>query len=99
MTRSCRVFTTITSIIVLWFGCDTEAIVEIKRKVTLFPFNDLAASKHDIKSTSVVSAELAKNSLIELVPSEVVRKEILSIKPDFLWTEKKGDKNTGGTSG
>ena len=93
--QSCRVFIAIISIIVLWSGCNTEAISETKRKVTLFPFNDLAASKLDIKSTSIVAAELAKNSFIELVPAEVVRKEILTINPDFLWTEKKGGKNTG----
>ncbi len=93
--QSCRVFAAIISIIVLWSGCNTEAISETRRKVTLFPFNDLAASKLDIKSTSIVAAELAKNSFIELVPAEVVRKEILTINPDFLWTEKKGGKNTG----
>lgn len=87
---------TITAIILLWSGCSTDATAEIRRKVTLFPFNDLAAFKLDMQSTSIVAAELAKNSFIELVPSEVVRGEIMTIEPDFLWTGRKGRKNSGG---
>ncbi len=78
----------------------SNAFPEDKKKVTLFPFNDLSRSTLDLQSTSIISSELRKNDLVEVVPPEVVRQQVYTVEPAFLWgdrnNEKGGRRNRGG---
>ncbi|HTZ16832.1 MAG TPA: hypothetical protein VMB78_00170 [Dissulfurispiraceae bacterium] len=85
---------TIAAAVVL---CASTAHAEMKKKVALFPFNDLSSYRLDTASTSSVAAGLLKQDYIELVPTEVVRKKIYEAEPDSLRAGKKDKKSGGGT--
>jgi hypothetical protein len=78
--------------------CDAVVFSEVKKKVTLFPFNDLSTSRIDLQSTGIVSAELSKNRFLELVPAEVVRQKIFEMEPAFLWGGQTSGQTTTQTS-
>lgn len=76
----------------------TVAFSEVKKKVTLFPFNDLSASQLDLKSTAIIEAELSKNGFLSIMPAKVVRQKVLYYEPAFLWTGQASGQTTSQTT-
>jgi hypothetical protein len=78
--------------------CYGAVYAEVKKKVTIFPFNDLTVSRIDLQSSAIIEAELSKIGFIELVPAEVVRQKVLDFEPAFLWTGRMTGRSTSRTT-
>lgn len=64
-------------------------------RVAVLPFNDITSSSINIKIASVFMAELSKTDFIDVVPLEIIRRNIMAIEPNFLWTEQRGIEKRG----
>lgn len=78
------------------FIISSPAYASAKVKIAVFPFNDTSSSAVNFKIASVLTAELSKTDFIEIVPVEVIKKNIIATEPEFLWTEQRDTEKRGG---